>query len=142
MSVLMIDAIVTVRLFQESVNCQSCGHKLHGYLHGFSRGYRVLIRDGKSAFVPDDLAYAFVDQIRILPDDPRTWPNDPADALRENVWRDIESCPKCGANDFVPQYDQSSMVDVGCIAFVANDFQLEDSNWMLTETGRAKMNGK
>ena len=142
MSVLMSDAIVTVRLFHESVNCQSCGHQWHGYLHGFSRGHSVLIRDGKIAFVPDDLAYAFADQIRILPDDPSTWPNDPADALRENGWRDIECCPKCGSNDFVPQYDQSSMVDVDCIEFVANDFRLDDNNWILTETGRAKMIGK
>lgn len=102
----------------------------------------MLIRVGKIAFVPDDLAYEFADQIRALPDDPNTWPNDPSDTLRENGWRDIESCPKCGATDFVPQYDQSSMVDVDCIAFVASDFRLEENKWVLTESGRGKMNGK
>ncbi len=55
-----------LRLFHESIDCRSCGHQWTGYLHGFSRGHGVLIRDGTIAFVPDDLLYAFAEQIRKL----------------------------------------------------------------------------
>lgn len=137
----MSKAIATIRLFHESVSCQSCGHQWLGYLHGFSRGHGVLIRDGRIAFVPDELVYEFAAQIRALPDDPNAWPT-PSDALREHGWRDIECCPRCRATNFVSQYDQSSMVDVGCIEFVASDFWLNGRTWMLTKDGHAKMNGK
>lgn len=138
---LMTDAIAIVRLFHESVTCQSCGHQWLGYLHGFSRGHGVLVCDGQIAFVPDDLAYEFADQIRALPDDTETWPRSPAEALRENGWRDIEQCPKCRMTNFVAQFDQSSMVEVACINFCASDIELNGSDWVLTECGLAKIRG-
>lgn len=102
----------------------------------------MLIRGSEIAFVPDDLTYEFAEQIQALTDDPNTGPGDPSDALRENGWRDIERCPECGTAGFAPQYDQSSIVDVDCIAFVANDFRHYENKWVLTENGRAKMNCK
>lgn len=131
-----------LRLFHESIACRSCGHQWTGYLHGFSRGHGVLVRDSTIAFVPDDLLYAFAEQIRKLPDDPHLQLSDPSDCLRSEGWRDLESCPRCGAVDFEAKFDQLSMTLVPCIAFDANDFQLCDRMWVLTAAGRAKMDGK
>lgn len=131
-----------LRLFRETVTCRSCGSQWLAYLHGFSRGHGVLTREGKIALVPDDLSYAFADQIRMLPNDPSTWPGDPADALRANGWRDIERCPNCGAQDFGAQLDRSSVVDVDCIELDARDFTVDGNQWSLSSIGLAKMDGK
>lgn len=133
---------IKIRIFHETVTCRSCGHQWLGYLSGFSRGHGVLERDGRIAFVPDDIAYEIIDHIRALPQVPNTWVNDPAEVLREYGWRDVERCPRCGVTDFLPQYQETSMVEVPCIEFVASDFKLIGNHWSLTESGRAKVNGK
>jgi hypothetical protein len=138
----MRNTIATLRLFRETVTCRSCGHAWQAYLHGFSRGHGVLIREGKIAFVPDDLSYALAKQIGLLSNDQSSRLDDPADALRSHGWHDVERCPNCMARDLVAEYDQSRMADVDCIVFVADDFSREENRWHLSANGLAKMNGK
>lgn len=129
------EELVPIRLFQETVTCRSCFHTWFGYIHGFCRGHGVLSRDGIIAFVPDDLLYAFADQIS---SDPSRPPGDPADLLRAHGWRDIEQCPSCGARDFVGKFDQSLMIDIECLEFNSEDFSLNNNVWKFTPLGEKK----
>lgn len=131
----------TIRLFHETVTCGVCGYVWTGYLHGFSRGHAVLVRDGAIACVPDDLAYEFANQILAPQSSPDQWVGDPANTVRSHGWRNLETCPNCGLTDFVAQYDQASLVDVPYIHFGVGDFILCGTTWSLSLSGQTKANG-
>ena len=95
-----------IRLFPEVLSCRSCLYSWEGYVHGFSRGHRVLTKEKRILFIPDDLAYCFPDAANF----------DYSEPFKKEEWKDLETCPKCGAkNLFPPTYDQEKMEDVDCI---------------------------
>lgn len=119
-----------MKLFRETVRCRACGHEWTGYLHGFSRGHSVLVQGERVAFVPDDLLYDFPQQVGL---------GDPAGPLLALGWRHMESCPSCGAQDFVGAYDQQKMQDVPFISFDTQDFIPTLQGWTLSERGYEKI---
>jgi hypothetical protein len=113
----------SIKLFRETVCCRACGHEWTGYLHGFSRGHAVLVSGERVAFIPDDLLYAFPEHVGL---------GDPAEPLLVLGWRHMESCPSCGARDFVGAYDQRTTQDVPFIPFDDQDFLPTAQGWTLS----------
>ncbi len=135
---------MSLQLSHAAVTCRRCCHQWIAYLHGFSRGHAVLIKDGRIAFLGDDVACAFLDRIDAIlkPQDPGTSVGDPADALRDDGWRGSERCPNCNALLDDAKYDRAMVVDVLADEFSANDFRLVGRQWQLTESGRNKSSSK
>ena len=121
----------TMKLFRETVRCRACGHEWTGYLHGSARGHSVLISGERVAFLPDDLLYSFPDQIDLG--------HDPAESLIALGWRHMESCPSCGARDFVGRYDQQTAQEVAFIPFDEQDFIPTVDGWTLSQRAHDKI---
>jgi hypothetical protein len=100
-------------------------------LHGFSRGHAVLVSGERVAFIPDDLLYAFPEQVGLG--------HDFAAPLVKLGWRHMESCPACGAADFVGAYDQRTMQEVPFIPLDEHDFIPTASGWTLSERANDKI---
>ena len=95
-----------IKLFPEVLSSRDCLFSWEGYVHGFSRGHTVLTKEKRILFIPDDIAYCF----------PQAANFDYSGVFKKEGWKDLEACPRCGAqNLFPPTYDQEEMEEVECI---------------------------
>lgn len=122
-----------MKLFCETLSCTECLFSWEGFAHGYSRGHSLLTKNAQILFVADDLAYCFPDADN----------HEYVQLFREEGWRDLESCPKCGSRNLSPPAcDQQSVAEVDCIHIDEHDLVEEDGAWSLTESGREKINSK